>query len=50
VYYVLEGHEAMFAIPVGAFADPRFPPPSRSVYEQRMHSWVRIPVDIEHLG
>ena len=50
VYYVLEGHEAMFAIPVGAFADPHFPPPSRSVYEQRMHSWVRVPADIEHLG
>jgi hypothetical protein len=50
VYYVLEGQEDVVAIPVGAFADPHFPPPSRSVYEARIHSWVSVPPDIEHLG
>ena len=31
------------------FAHPQVPPPTRSVYEARMHSWVGVPRDIEHL-
>jgi hypothetical protein len=38
------------AIPVGAFADPQFPPPSFSVYEERMHGWVKMPDGIEHMA
>lgn len=49
VYYRLGGDAAMIAIPVGAFADPAFPPPVFSVYEERQHAWVRMPEDIEHL-
>jgi hypothetical protein len=49
VYYMLEGQEDVVAIPVGAFADPQFPAPTRSVYEARMHTWVGVPPDIEHL-
>jgi hypothetical protein len=48
VYYVLGGREEIVAIPVGAFADPSFPAPSFSVYEGRMHSWVAMPMDMEH--
>jgi hypothetical protein len=48
VYYELEGLEALVAIPVGAFADPTFPPPRVSVYETRKHSWVVVPPDAEH--
>jgi hypothetical protein len=29
-------------IPVGAFADPQFPAPVRSIYESRQHAWVEI--------
>ena len=37
------------AVPVGAFADPDFPPPRFSVWEARKHSWVAIPGEgIEH--
>lgn len=37
------------AIPVGAFADPAFPPPRFSVWETRKHSWVTISGDeVEH--
>ncbi len=36
------------AIPVGAFADPEFPPPRVSVYEARKHAWTGTPADIEH--
>ncbi len=49
VYYTLEGFTEVVAIPVGAFAEPSFPAPSFSVYEERMHSWVCMPGDIEHL-
>jgi hypothetical protein len=37
----------MIAIPVGAFADPAFPAPVRSVWESRRHPWVELPADIE---
>jgi len=44
-----EGREEHIAIPVGAFAEPSFPGPTVSVYEGRMHSWVQLPKDIEHM-
>lgn len=48
VYYTLP--DGFVAIPVGAFSDPSFPAPSFSVYEERMHAWVQMPVDIEHMA
>lgn len=50
VYYTGEGLDGAVAIPVGAFADPQFPSPTFSVYEERMHSWVSMPPDIEHMA
>jgi hypothetical protein len=50
VYYTLEGFADTVAIPVGVFADPSFPAPSRSVYERRMHSWVHVPSNAEHIA
>lgn len=47
VYYRLAGVDAI-AVPVGAFADPTFPPPMISVYESRRHAWVGVPEAIEH--
>jgi hypothetical protein len=38
------------AVPVGAFADPNFPAPRVSVWEDRMHPWVGLPDGIEHIG
>lgn len=49
VYYEAEGLEAWLTIPVGAFADPGFPAPTLSVYEERMHRWVVPPHDAEHI-
>lgn len=47
--YVIEGWEGVVAIPVGAFADPGFPPPRYSVYEHRKHAWVGIAgSDVKH--
>jgi hypothetical protein len=31
------------AVPIGAFADPSFPPPHVSVWEARRHPWVTVP-------
>jgi hypothetical protein len=37
------------AIAIGAFADPEFPAPSFSMYENRKHQWVDIlGKDVEH--
>ncbi|HAV35600.1 MAG TPA: aldehyde-activating protein [Massilia sp.] len=49
VYYEAEGQEEWLAIPVGAFADPGFPAPTVSVYEERMHGWVVPPAGAEHI-
>jgi hypothetical protein len=48
VYYEVEAETDLFAIPVGAFADPDFPAPNVSIYESRMHSWVVPPSSAEH--
>jgi len=50
VYYTSEGRADSIMIPVGAFADPAFPAPTFSVYEERMHAWVEMPADIEHMA
>lgn len=36
------------AIPVGAFADPTFPAPTFSVWEERRHPWTGLPDNVEH--
>ena len=38
-------------VAVGAFADPEFPEPTFSVYEARMHSWLRLAptAEMEHM-
>lgn len=49
IAYTNEGMDGVIAIPLGAFADPGFPAPRHSVYENRKHSWVAILGDgVEH--
>jgi len=43
VWYRMGDEDSMRAVPVGAFADPTFPPPVFSVYEERRHPWVSVP-------
>lgn len=50
VYYDIDGMPGMIAVPVGAFADPTFPAPMISVYEDRKHAWVTLPDGIEHMA
>jgi len=49
VYYAAEAQQDYLTIPVGAFADPGFPAPTVSVYEERMHGWVVPPPEAEHI-
>lgn len=40
VYWELTGAPGFVAVAVGMFADPSFPPPHVSVYEERQHPWA----------
>ncbi len=40
VYWQAAGAPDFVAVAVGAFADPSFPPPRVSVYEERRHPWA----------
>ncbi len=42
VWYRIERRPGIVSVPVGAFADPTFPEPWFSVWEERRHPWVRI--------
>ena len=47
--YTNEGMDDVIAIALGAFADPTFPAPNFSVYENRKHPWIKIVGDnVEH--
>lgn len=48
VFYTAGAEPELVAVPVGAFADPAFPPPRVSVWESRRDSWVSVPDGIEH--
>ncbi len=48
-HYRTEGDEQTIAIPVGAFAEPGFPVPTVSVWEEDKHVWVSLPENIEHI-
>ena len=50
VHYEVDGMHESIAIPVGAFAEPGFPAPTFSVYEDRKHAWVGLPGKIEHMA
>ena len=49
VYFEIDRMPGFIAVPVGAFADPKFPAPILSVYEARKHDWVNVPENVEHL-
>ena len=49
VFYELPSAPDVYAVPLGAFADPTFPAPRVSVYESRRHPWVAVPEGAEHL-
>ena len=48
VYFSEPHRPEAIAIPLGAFADPMFPAPSISIYEDRMHEWLTLPAAMHH--
>jgi hypothetical protein len=42
VFWYPELRPGFVGIAVGAFGDPQFPAPVRSVWEQSMHEWVHV--------
>jgi hypothetical protein len=49
VHWQLADTADLITVAVGAFADPAFPVPSFSVYEERRHAWVSIPEGAERM-
>jgi hypothetical protein len=50
VYYLNDDTPELVAVAVGAFAEPEFPEPDFSVWEERKHAWVVPPPGAEHVG
>jgi len=52
VYWEIANAPGVIAVAVGAFADPTFPPPRHSVFEERQHAWALAAgeLSMEHLG
>lgn len=50
VWYMMDSEPDRIAVTLGSFADPFFPPPRFSVYEERKHAWVELKeiAPIEH--
>src|SRR4051812_4031528 len=48
VHYRMAAAPERIAVPVGAFADPEFPPPRVTLWESRKHDWVALPDGVEH--
>ena len=50
VYFETEAFPGIVAVAVGNFADPNFPAPGVSVWEQSRHSWVALPPDTARMA
>ena len=46
VYWQTANHPGRYGIATGAFADPDFPKPARSVFERSRHGWLSFSADI----
>ena len=49
LWYTVDSMPGVTAVPIGAFGDTTLPTPVYSVYEQRMHPWVRLADGIGHI-
>ncbi|MEN3383205.1 MAG: hypothetical protein V7608_3249 [Hyphomicrobiales bacterium] len=50
VYWRADALPSMIGVAVGALADPTYPAPVRSVFEQTKHHWVHIDGAVEHFS
>jgi hypothetical protein len=47
VYWMANRFPHHYGIAVGTFADPDFPQPSFSVWQEFMHRWLQLPLRVE---
>ena len=50
VFYTEPDEPDRVVVSVGSFADPSFPPPTRSGYDSRRHDWVGLPDSIQRFA
>lgn len=43
LYWEADARPRLYIVAVGAFADPNFPPPSASIFEETKHNWIQLP-------
>lgn len=48
VYWQADRLPSLIGVAVGALADPKYPPPARSIFEQSKHDWVQIDDAVDH--
>lgn len=50
IYFENEAFPEIVAVAIGNFADPSFPAPIISVWEETRHSWVSLPPDTKRMA
>jgi hypothetical protein len=50
IYFENEAFPEIVAVAIGNFADPNFPAPIISVWEQTRHPWVSLPSDTKRMA
>jgi hypothetical protein len=50
VYWEADAFPGTIGIAVGIFAEPDFPAPQYSVWDDSMHNWIRLPEGIVHFA
>jgi len=48
VFWEPQRRPEIIGVAVGAFADPNFPPPSASIFEDLKHIWTQLPDGMKH--
>ena len=43
LYWEADARPDAYILAAGTFADPNFPPPSVSIFEESKHSWMQLP-------
>jgi hypothetical protein len=48
LYWEADARPDVYILAVGAFADPNFPAPSVSIFEESKHTWMQLPDGMKH--
>ena len=48
LYWEADARPDVYILAVGAFADPNFPAPSVSIFEESKHTWMQFPECMKH--